>query len=66
MSEERPDSVREPEAAYAAKRAWHEEQRRLPLKERFRILLELQKQDYPLLKRQRKLEWWEKPWDIEP
>jgi hypothetical protein len=54
------------EAAYAAKKAWHQLQARVPLKEKFRILLELQRQDYELLKRHRQLEPWERPWDIEP
>jgi hypothetical protein len=31
-----------------------------------RILLELQRQDLPLLQRHRRLDWWEKPWPIEP
>ncbi|HEY3284611.1 MAG TPA: hypothetical protein VGN26_20255 [Armatimonadota bacterium] len=57
-----PDDV----DAYEAKRRWHEEQARLPIKEKVRILLELQRQDYELLKRHRTLEWWELPWDIEP
>lgn len=45
-----PDSLAtERERALAAKRRWHEEQARLPLVEKFRILLELQREDYPLL-----------------
>jgi hypothetical protein len=51
---------------FAAKAEWHRQQAQLPIVEKVRILLELQKQDYELLKRHRKLEWWEKPWDIEP
>jgi hypothetical protein len=54
------------QALYAAKEIWHREQARLPLPEKVRILLELQRQDYELLKRHRQLEWWERPWDIEP
>ena len=54
------------EAPREAKAAWHREQARLPLKEKVRILLDLQKQDYELLKRHRKLKWYEKPWDVEP
>jgi hypothetical protein len=45
---------------------WRRQQARLPLREKVRILLELQRQDYELLKRHRPLEWWERPWDIEP
>jgi hypothetical protein len=41
-------------------------QARLPLKEKFRILLELQRQDLPLLARHRPLQPWEYPWTIEP
>lgn len=51
---------------FKAKAEWHAEQARLPVKEKVRILLELQRQDYPLLQRHRKLDWWERPWDIEP
>ena len=54
------------ERAYEKKRAWHREQAQLPLKEKHRILLEMQKQDLPLLARLRPLKWYEKPWDIEP
>jgi hypothetical protein len=51
---------------YAAKEAWHHRQARLPLREKVRILLELQRQDYPLLQRHRPLKSWERPWEIEP
>ena len=53
-------------AAYAAKRAWHQHQAKLPLREKVRILLQLQRRDYELLKRHRPLETWERPWEIEP
>ncbi|MCP3960892.1 MAG: hypothetical protein GY719_23855 [bacterium] len=56
----------EVEALFRAKRAWHRQQARLPIKEKVRILLELQRQDLPLLARHRQLEWWERPWNIEP
>jgi len=52
--------------AFEAKRKWHEEQARLPIKEKMRILLQLQRDDWPLLAKHRELKWWEKPWDIEP
>jgi hypothetical protein len=48
------------------KAAWHREQARLPLPEKVQILLDLQRQDYELLKRHRPLEWWERPWEIDP
>lgn len=54
------------ERVFAFKTHWHQEQALLPIKEKVRILLELQKQDLPLLARRRALQWWEKPWDIEP
>jgi len=53
-------------ALFRAKAGWHRRQACLPLREKVRILLELQRQDYPLLKRHRRLEWWEEPWTIEP
>ena len=65
MSKPRP-SEEEVRALFEAKAAWHTAQARLPLAEKVRILLELEKQDYPLLACQRPLAWWEKPWDIEP
>ena len=52
--------------AYERKRAWHRQQALLPIKEKMRILLELQKHDLPLIAARRPLKWWEKPWDIEP
>jgi hypothetical protein len=56
----------ESERRARVKAAWHQKQAKLPLREKFRILLELQRQDYELLKCHRALEWWEKPWEIEP
>ncbi len=54
------------ERIYKNKKKWHQQQSQLPIKEKMRILLELQKHDWPLLAKQRELKWWEKPWDIEP
>ena len=54
------------EAAYRAKAVWHKQQAELTITEKVRILLELQRRDYELLKRHRQLDWWEKPWDIDP
>lgn len=53
-------------ARFEAKARWHREQAKLPLKEKVRILLELQKQELPLLATQRPLRDWEKPWPIDP
>jgi hypothetical protein len=55
-----------PAAAFEAKARWHREQAKLPLKEKVRILLELQRQDLPLVARQRDLRPWERPWPIDP
>jgi hypothetical protein len=49
-----------------SKAAWHRAQAALPLREKVRILLELQKQDLPLIAKQRPLLSWERPWPIEP
>jgi hypothetical protein len=48
------------------KRAWHRAQAKAPLREKVRILLELQRQDLPLIARQRPLRPWERPWDVAP
>jgi hypothetical protein len=56
----------ESERRARVKATWHQQQARLPLPEKVQILLDLQRQDYELLKRHRPLEWWEKPWEIEP
>ena len=49
-----------------SKAAWHRVQAALPLREKVRILLELQKQDLPLIMKHRPLRTWERPWAIEP
>lgn len=48
------------------KRQWHQAQARLPVREKVRILLQLQRQDLPLIARRRVLKAWERPWDISP
>jgi hypothetical protein len=50
----------------AHKREWHRQQAHQPLLEKVRILLELQRQELPLLARQRPLRPWERPWDVTP
>jgi len=52
--------------AFEAKARWHQGQAALPLKEKFRILLQLQQIDLPLLARRRTLRAWERPWAVEP
>ena len=54
------------EALLERKRAWHRSQATLPLREKVRILLELQRQELPLIARQRPLRPWERPWNITP
>ena len=61
-----PDGLTARDRALAANLRWHQEQARLPLREKFRILLELQRQDYPILAALGALEPWQKPWDVEP
>lgn len=53
-------------ALFARKRDWHRRQAQRPLEEKVRILLELQRQEFPLLARQRQMRSWERPWDITP
>jgi hypothetical protein len=50
----------------AAKAAWRRMQASLDLQEKVRILLQLQKDELPLLQKQRPLRSWEKPWPIKP
>ena len=50
----------------ASKEAWHRVQASLPIREKVRILLQLQRQDLPLLAKQRPLRAWERPWPVEP
>jgi hypothetical protein len=66
MAERRRKIRVESERRARVKAAWHQEQARLSLPEKVQILLELQRQDYELLKRHRPLEWWERPWEIDP
>jgi len=63
-----PISPIQPEAEriFAAKKAWHQKQAQLPIKEKVRIMLKMQRDDYPILLRRGVLRSWEKPWDTEP
>jgi hypothetical protein len=49
---------------WEAKRDWHREQARLPLEEKFRILIEMQQQDAPILAARGALRAWERPWEV--
>lgn len=52
---------------HAGKRALHAEQQALSLPDKVRQVLELQKIYYEIMRsRGVELEWWQKPWDIEP
>ncbi len=64
-NEEHP-AAQEAERIFAVKREWHRRQAELPIKEKVRILLQMQKDDYPILLKRGKLRSWEKPWNIEP
>ncbi|HEY6323624.1 MAG TPA: hypothetical protein VJA16_18950 [Thermoanaerobaculia bacterium] len=44
----------------------HARRTQMSLKEKVAIVIELQRIDFPLLKRRRPLASWERPWDIEP
>ena len=61
-----PEIQAEAERIFLAKKEWHRKQADLPVKEKVRIMLQMQKDDYPILKACGGLRSWEKPWDIEP
>lgn len=54
------------DSLFARKREWHRRQAQRSFEEKVRILLELQRQELPLLARQRPLRSWERPWDVTP
>jgi hypothetical protein len=54
------------EALRSGKAALHREHARLPLPEKVRLVMELQRIVLPLIARQRALHPWERPWEIEP
>jgi hypothetical protein len=49
-----------------AKARWRREMAGRPLREKIGLLLEMQRRLHPILRRQRAMRWWERPWDIEP
>jgi hypothetical protein len=61
----RPDPA-ELERLLQSKAEWHRRRARLPLAEKVRLLLEMQRAIHPLIARQRDLAWWERPWEVEP
>jgi len=67
MSDEPKSAIEiEAERLFAAKKVWHCKQAQLPIKEKVRILLQMQRDDYPILLKRGVLRSWEKPWNIEP
>ena len=62
-SDRGPDGI---EMMLRRKDAWHRAQARRPLRDKVEVLLELQRQDLPLLRRQRPLRSWERLWNVEP
>jgi len=66
MSDYQDQVKAEAERIFAAKKEWHRRQRELPIEEKVRILLKMQKDDYPILLERGVLRSWEKPWNIEP
>jgi hypothetical protein len=48
------------------KAALHARRTQMSLKEKVAMVIELQRIDFPLLKRRRPVASWERPWDIEP
>lgn len=65
MTAPRPDPA-EIARIFEAKKEWHRRQAVLPMVEKVRILLKLQRDDLPLIRRHRPLKPWERPWEIEP
>jgi hypothetical protein len=54
------------ERLYQGKVALHRRHAALPLPEKVRLVMELQRVVLPLLAKQRALRSWERPWEIEP
>jgi len=54
------------ERLYQGKAALHRRHRALPLPEKVRLVMELQRIVLPLIARQRRLRSWERPWELEP
>jgi hypothetical protein len=51
---------------WKGKAALHQRHASLPLPEKVRLVMELQRIVLPLIARQRPLRSWERPWEIEP
>ena len=66
MAEPDPWLPAEVERLFRSKAEWHRRLAAMPVREKVRILLQLQAQDLPLLAQRRPLRRWERPWPIEP
>ena len=68
-SSDRPAAAPSPELLdrlWQGKAALHRRHASLPLPEKVRLVIELQRMVLPLIARQRPLRSWERPWEIEP
>jgi len=54
------------ERLWNGKRVLHRRHASLPLPDKVRLVMELQRMVLPLIARQRALRSWERPWEIEP
>ncbi len=54
------------ERLWQGKAALHRRHAGLPLREKVRLVIELQRMVLPLIARRRALRSWERPWEIEP
>lgn len=54
------------ERLWQGKAALHRRHANLPLPEKVRVVIELQRMVLPLIERQRPLRSWERPWELEP
>lgn len=66
MTESLVTDQQQRERAHAGMRARHEANARLPIEEKVRQLLQMQRELLPIIAARRPLKWHEKPWDIEP
>lgn len=53
-------------AQWQAKEAWHRQRASLPIREKIRLLLDMQQALFPILRQRGQLREWERPWAIEP
>ncbi len=53
-------------AQWSAQASWHRRCAQLPLKEKIRLLLDMQQRVYPIIRQRRAMREWERPWPIEP